>query len=250
MHTKSGKVALVTGAARGLGLAFAKRLAEDGANVVAVDITDAPDLVRMLSDAGAPDARFLRADLTKEADVDALGGAVLEAYGRCDIVVNNAGFCTRKDFVGMPLSEWRATMAVNLDSMFLVAQQFTPSMQQHGFGRFINLTSGMLGETMSGFTHYLASKGAIIGFTRALANELGTFGITANCIAPALTLTPRTQEEIPSEHVFEMIAQQRAIKRPAQAEDYVGAMSFLASDDAAFITGQTFIIDGGLLKAI
>ena len=250
MRSKSGKVALVTGAARGLGKAFAIRLAQEGASVAAIDKLDMDGLAEELMASGAGDAMTVGADLTNEAEVAAMGARVLDRFGKCDIVVNNAGFCAFRPFAGMPLSAWRETMAINLDSMFLVCQLFVPGMTEKGYGRIVNLTSSMLNETVVGFTHYLASKGAIVGFTRALANEVGAQGITVNCIAPALTATPRTLEELPDSGIFDMIAKHRAIKRAATPEDYVGAMSFLASEDAAFMTGQTLIIDGGLLKSI
>lgn len=245
---KAGKVALVTGAARGLGRAFAERLAADGAIVVAADRDDAPELAAVLVDLGAPEARFHRLDVTDEAHVGDAARDWLAAYGRCDIVVNNAGVSPNASLEEMTLIDWRRTMAINVDSMFMVCKAVVPAMRREGWGRIVNIASNTLGLVIEGFSGYMASKGAVVGFTRGLATDLGQFGITVNCIAPGLTRTPNTEQSFPDGQAFEHFAQAQAIKRPGVPTDLVGAMSFLTSDDAMFMTGQTLIVDGGLLR--
>jgi NAD(P)-dependent dehydrogenase (short-subunit alcohol dehydrogenase family) len=249
-RSKKDKIAIVTGAAAGLGLSFAKRLASEQATVIAVDRDEARELPEKLKALGASDASFIQADVSDEAQIERLAGSVLDRYRYCDIIVNNAGICPHVPFSELTLAEWRRVMAVNVESMFLMSRALVPAMIERHYGRIVNITSAMLGEVISGRCHYMASKSAIIGFTRALANELGAHGVTVNCIAPALTRTPTTERELPDMSIFEMVAQARAIKKHAMPDDLSGALSFLTSDDAAFITGQTLIVDGGLLKAL
>ena len=249
-RSKQGKVALVTGAAQGLGLAFALRLASEGANVIAIDRQEAAALEESLETAGAPEASFLRIDVSDEEQVVRMAETVLARYGRCDIVVNNAGVVPRAPLHEITLAEWRRVMAINVDSMFLITRSLVPPMIENKYGRIVNITSAMLGMVAAGRCHYLASKGAIVGFTRALANEVGSHGVIVNCLAPGLTSTPYTENTLAGSKQFELVAEQQAIKRKEVSEDLVGAMSFLTSDDAAFMTGQTLIVDGGLVKSI
>lgn len=250
IRSKKGKIALVTGARQGLGLAFAHRLAAEGATVIAVDRADAGNLVEELKGAGATEAAYFQIDIADEPQVERMAGAVLERFGRCDIIVNNAGILQHAPLSKITLADWRRTMAVNIDAMFLICRALVPGMAERNYGRIVNITSDMIGSVASGFSPYFASKGAVIGFTRALANEFGQQGVIANCIAPGFTRTPRTEEEVGDGPMFEIVAKLQAIKREAAPEDLVGAMSFLTSDDAAFITGHTLIVDGGLLKAM
>ncbi len=250
IRSKKGKVALVTGAAQGLGLAFATRLAAEGATVVAVDLAAADALADTLKRAGASDAAFLQVDIADETQVERMAGAIGERFGRCDIVVNNAGILRNAALADTTPDDWRRTMAVNVDAMFLICRALVPGMAERSYGRVVNIASDMINSIASGFYPYFASKGAVIGFTRALANEFGQHGVVANCIAPGFTRTPRTEEEVGDKPIFDIIAKGQAIKRTAVPEDLVGAMSFLTSDDAGFITGQTLIVNGGTTKAI
>lgn len=252
VRSKKGKVALVTGAATGLGRAFALRLAAEGATIMALDRAEGSDLAETLRDSGASGAVFFQADVSDEAQVEQMGRTIIGRFGRCDIIVNNAGVAHRAPLSEVTLADWRHVMAVNVDSMFLINRALVPHMVQRNYGRIVNITSNTLGSTATDFCPYIASKGAVVGFTRALANEVGQYGVTVNCIAPGLTRTARTEEEARHSNIpiFEMIAQGQAIKRQAVPEDLVGAMSFLTSDDAAFITGQTLIVDGGFLKTM
>jgi 3-oxoacyl-[acyl-carrier protein] reductase/(S)-1-phenylethanol dehydrogenase len=154
----------------------------------------------------------------------------------------------------MSYAEWRRLLAINLDSVFLCASAFVPGMKQRQWGRIISMASSTLGSVVTGFVHYVTSKGGIVGFTRALASELGPFGITVNAISPGLTRTPGTLARKPRQGLasmdeeFASVATFQAIRRPEVPEDLVGVMSFLTSDDAAFMTGQTLNVDGGRVR--
>ena len=141
-------------------------------------------------------------------------------------------------------------MATNVESAFLICRALIPSMVEHRYGRIVNITSNTLGLVIEGFSHYMASKGAVVGFTRGLASDVGLYGITVNCIAPGLTRTPTTERIFPDGQAFDQFAQAQALKRPEMPDDLIGAMSFLTSDDAAFMSGQTLIVDGGLLRSM
>jgi NAD(P)-dependent dehydrogenase (short-subunit alcohol dehydrogenase family) len=177
-----------------------------------------------------------------------LGEVVTARFQKCDILVNNAGINHPIAFSELTLVEWRATMAINVESMFLTCKAFADGMVARGYGRIINIASDSLGLPIPGFSHYMASKGAVVGLTRGLANDLGSSGVTVNCIAPGLTRTPRT-DTLP-QSVFEAHRQNQAIKREAVPEDLVGALLFLASTTSSFMTGQTLIVNGGQLKAL
>ena len=247
---KAGKVALVTGAARGLGLAYTRRLAAEGAIVVAVDRDEAPGLGEILTGCGAPQADVHCADVSDPAQIDRLGHAALNSHGRCDIIVNNAGVSPRVAFQDITLELWRQTMAINVESASLICQGLVPSMIERLYGRIVNVSPDTFGLFITGFSQYTATKAAIIGLTRGLANNAGEHGITVNCIALGLTRTPNTEREFPDGAAFAQFAQSHAIKRPGTPENLVGAMSFLTYVDASFITGQTLLVNGGLLKGI
>src|SRR3569833_1541895 len=229
IRSKVGKIALVTGAARGLGFAYAGRLASEGALVIGVDRSAAGDFVAAMVRAGAPAAEFHRVDAAEERAVQELASAVLSKHGACDLIVNNAGISPHIPFAELTLEQWRRTMSINVDSMFLVCRAFVPRMIQRGYGRIVNITSNTLGLVIPNLSHYIASKGAVVGFTRGLATELGTHGITVNCIGPGLTRTPMTEELFADGAAFDEYANVQAIKRPERPDDLIGAVSFLTS---------------------
>lgn len=241
------KVAVVTGGANGLGQAYARRLAQDGADVAIVDIIEAQETEDLIRAAGSQAASYI-CDVSSEQAVSQLAQVVHERFGRCDILVNNAGISANVPFDDMDFKEWRRVLSINLDGMFLMCKAFVPSMKKQRYGRIVNITSNTVGLVVEGFTHYVASKGGVIGFTRALASELGDFGIIVNAIAPGLTPTPATRKMGEGSSLFDDMAKRQAIKRVEAPEDLVGAVSFLTSDDAAFITGQTLVVDGGLVR--
>jgi NAD(P)-dependent dehydrogenase (short-subunit alcohol dehydrogenase family) len=247
------KVAVITGAAKGIGQAFARRLAEDGCDVVAADIAPTDETVALVERAGRR-AFACGCDVTSEAAVAALRSEVERRFGRCDILVNNAGIYPVRPFEQMTFADWRRVMALNLDAAFLTASAFVPGMKAGGWGRIVNMSSSTFPTVVPNYVHYIASKGGIVGFTRALATDLGPHGITVNAISPSLTRTPGTLSRAPRagrasmEEEFELLSKRQAIPRPALPEDLVGALSFLTSDDAAFITGQTLYVDGGYVR--
>jgi 3-oxoacyl-[acyl-carrier protein] reductase/(S)-1-phenylethanol dehydrogenase len=248
------KIAVITGAANGIGQAFARRLAEDGAHIVAVDRADAGTTAKMVEAAGRK-TLAIECDVSSESSVKAMADQVEKAFGRADIVINTAGIFPQTNLDTLTFTEWRRILSVNLDGTFLVSMAFIPGMKRRGWGRIVNMSSSTLGSVVTGFVPYVSSKAGIVGFTRAMASELGSFGITVNAIQPGLTKTPGAMSRPPRagfktmDEEFASVATMQAIKRPEEADDLVGAMSFLTSDDAAFITGQTINVDGGRVRS-
>lgn len=248
------KVAVITGGANGIGQAFAKRLAEDGVDIAVVDLADGTATVKMVEAAGRK-AIYVKCDVSSESDVAAMAKAVIAKFAHVDIVVNCAGIFPQKEFADMTFADWRKVLSTNLDSTFLVSAAFAPGMRARKWGRIVNMASSTLGSVVTGFAHYVASKGGIVGFTRAAATDLAPFGVTVNAIAPGLTRSPGTIARPPRagfatmEDEFNAVAQMQAIKRVEVPDDLVGAVSFLTSDDSAFITGQTLNVDGGRVRS-
>ena len=238
IKTHEGRVALVTGAAQGIGQATALALAERGATVIATDLKPPKETVDKIG----PGAHALQLDVTQEDDWRSL---LLKSrdVGEVDIVVNNAGYFPNHPIDELDLATWRKTIATNLDSHFLSAKYFLPSMRKRKWGRFVGISSNMVGLTIPGMSHYITSKMGIIGFMRGLANDVAGDGITANAVLPGLTKTSATAPQ--SEEMKRATWEQQAIKRLGEPEDVSGAILFLTSDDAAFITGQAVVVDGG-----
>ncbi len=241
------KVAVVSGGASGLGQAYARALAQDGVDIVIADINPAEETEGLVRLAGSQVVSY-RCDVSDEQSVAQLAQAVQERFGRCDILINNAGVSTNVPFDDLDFKEWRRVLSINLDSMFLMCKAFVPGMKQRRYGRIVNVSSNTFGLVIEGFTHYIASKGGVIGFTRALATDLGPFGITVNALAPGLTSTPLSRAVFEGSSLFDDTVKQQAIKRVETPEDLAGVVSFLASDAAVFITGQTLVVDGGLVR--
>jgi len=248
------KIAVVSGGANGIGQSFAQRLAQDGAHIVIADIAPGSNTVKMVEQAGRQ-ALACRCDVSSADAVEALASDVAKHFGRCDILINCAGIFPNQPFDEMTFADWRRVLAINLDSVFLMSAAFVPGMKQRRWGRIVNMASSTLGSVVSGFVHYMASKAGIVGITRALASELGPFGITVNAISPGLTRSPGTLARTPRAGMASMddeyahAASMQAIERPELPADLVGTVSFLTSDDAAFMTGQTLNVDGGRVRS-
>jgi NAD(P)-dependent dehydrogenase (short-subunit alcohol dehydrogenase family) len=178
-----GKVAVISGAAAGIGQASAVRLAEEGARIVIADREDAGKTLQLIKSAGGK-AQAIRCDVSDPESVAGLQRQVEQGAGRCDILVNNAGIYPMQSFDEITFDDWRRVFSVNLDSMFLMTKAFVGFMRERRWGRIINIASDTVGLVVPGFTHYIASKAGVIGLTRALATEFGEEGITANAIAP------------------------------------------------------------------
>ena len=239
----SGKIALVTGAGRGIGRAIAGGLAAAGARIAVADLKGAEEAAAAF-DGGVG----ITGDVSSEKDAERIVREVVAHCGRLDILVNNAAmFATveMKPFTEITLDEWRGVMSVNLDGVFLMTRAAVPEMRKHGGGKILNIASGTFFEGSPFFLHYVASKGGVIGMTRSLARELGSDGIQVNAIAPGFTLSEGAIELGVDEQVVQASIMARAIKREERPDDLVGAAVFLCGPGADFITGQTIAVDGG-----
>jgi NAD(P)-dependent dehydrogenase (short-subunit alcohol dehydrogenase family) len=245
VQTHKDRVAVVSGAAKGIGKELAVQLAQRGALLALLDIADLSDTCGLIEKA-AGKAIAINCDVSQVDDWRAAGEAVKKAYGRCDILVNNAGIYPNVHIDELDFETWRRTFAINLDSLFFSAKVFVPMMRVHKWGRIVNVSSTSIVTNATGVSHYMASKMGIIGFTRGLANDLGKDFITVNAVAPALTATPGTSH-LPDE-VRDGIVNLQAFKRMAVPHDIVGPILFLTGDDAQFVTGQLLAVDGGMMK--
>ncbi len=240
------KVIIVTGAAGGLGKAFSLRLAQEGAKITVVDISDVADTVAEIEAQGGM-ALGLKVDISREEDTLRIAEETVTRFGKIDVLINNAAVFSSivmKPFYEINVQEWDQLMQVNLKGAWLCAKAVFPQMKMQGKGNIINVSSGAIFSGTPGFLHYLASKAAIVGLTRGLATELGDYGIRANALAPGYTLTEAGQIVMSEERQMRS-SQHRCLKRVEQPEDLVGAVVFLASDESDFVTGQTLLVDGG-----
>jgi NAD(P)-dependent dehydrogenase (short-subunit alcohol dehydrogenase family) len=244
MGQLDGKVAVVTGAAQGIGRAIADGLSAEGARIVVVDLERAEEAAEAY-----PEGVGLTADVANEADVDRVVSESRERCGSVDVLVNNAGLyasLAMRPFTEIPLEEWRQVMDVNVASMFLTCRAVVPVMREQGGGKIVNISSGTPFRGVPFLLHYVTSKGAIVALTRALAKELGRDGIHVNCVAPGFTMSDGVQahpEVVDALRDVSVAA--RTIQRDQVPEDVVGAVVFLCTPAADFITGQTMVIDGG-----
>ena len=239
----SGRVAIVTGAARGLGRAIAARFYERGASV-AVNVRDAVRANDVAQSLGA-DALAIPGDVTAADFPERVVGETLDRFGRIDILVNNAALATSTRFPMLSAEEWRRAMDVNLTAPFLLTKAVFPTMKAQSYGRIINISSSA-GRTVStlGGAHYTASKAGLLGLTRASAKELGTFGITVNAVCPGMIDTELTHENA-SDDLLQRLAASYPVPRLGTALEVADLVCFLASEQAGYITGTSLDITGG-----
>ena len=238
MGKLDGRVAIVTGAGQGIGKAIADKLAEEGAAVVTADIKGA--------EAAAPEGGMgLEIDVSKEEDIKRMVDETVGAYGKLDVLVNNAAIVPFTAWDDIDFAEWRRIMAVNLDGTFLACHYGHKPMREAGYGRIVNIASNVVLAGTPNLAHYVASKGGIVAFTRALAREIGQYGITVNSVAPGLTETEGVMAS-PHKEAFEFVQMLQAIPRRGVAADIAPAVAFLASEEAGWITGQMLVSDAGM----
>ncbi|HWW49893.1 MAG TPA: SDR family oxidoreductase [Xanthobacteraceae bacterium] len=242
-----GKVAIVTGAAQGIGRTYALALAEAGAKVCVSDIVIPDETVAAVVAAGG-EASGIVADVSDQASLDAMVTHCMESFGRLDILVNNAGMfgsLKMQNFSEIAIEEWDRVMAVNVRGVWQAITAAVPAMKRSGGGKIINISSGTAFKGSPHLLHYVTSKGAVIALTRAIARELGGSNICVNAIAPGLVMSRNVQAHPDWQNAAASIVSSRAIKRDSTPEDLIGALLFLASPESDFVTGQTLVIDGG-----
>ena len=248
MERLKGKVAIVTGGAMGIGKAIAMRLAKDGASVVIADLQKFDRAAAEIAKSTGSKTLGLQIDVSSEKDTNRMAAETMKALGRIDILVNNAAVFSSielRPFENIPVDEFRKVMEVNIMGVWLCCRACVPHMRKGGYGRIVNLASGAPLKGVPLFLHYISSKGAVIAMTRGLAREVGKDGITVNSLAPGFTLSENVAKHEVHVKLGEVTRMSRAIPRDETPEDLVGTVSFLASDDASFITGQTLVVDGG-----
>ncbi|MBQ5859546.1 MAG: 3-oxoacyl-[Selenomonadales bacterium] len=242
-----GKVALVTGASRGIGRAVAIRLAKSGAKI-AVNYAGnqaAAEEVKQIIEQNGGEAILVQADISNAESVDAMVAAVMEAFGRIDILVNNAGITRDTLLMRMKEADWNAVIQTNLTGVFYVTKAVSKIMMKQRYGKIVNMSSvvGLMGN--AGQANYAAAKAGVIGFTKSMAKELAARNITVNAIAPGFIATDMTA--VLSDKVKEDLATKIPMGRLGEADDIAAAVLFLVSDSASYITGQTLNVDSGMV---
>lgn len=247
-HSLKGRVVIITGSGQGLGRCYAQHFAEQGAIPVIVDVmADKANAVAQEITAQDRQAMAAVTDITDETSVAVMVKAVLDRFGRIDCLINNAAILQQVamgQFWTLDAAAWRRVIDVNVTGAFLCAKAVAPVMQHARWGRIVNVSSPTVSAGRPNYLHYVTSKSAAIGMTRAMARELGEWNITVNTFWPGVVMTEVARESVDTGQFAEMTRLQ-SIKRPAQMEDHARAMLFLCSDDAGFITGQNLQSDGG-----
>jgi len=247
MGKLDGKVAIVTGGAKGLGRAYCLGLAREGAGVVmAAHRFDTEAATQAASEIESKGGLALEVDVTSEESTKLMAEETIKKYGRIDILVNNAAMyrgISRKGILEIPVDEWDRLMTVNLKGMFLCCRAVIPQMMKQQKGKIINMTSEVAFTGSRGMIHYVTSKGGVISFTHSLTAELGAYNICVNAIAPGFTDSPASRAMI--DDISKYDVSRTPLRRLEQPGDLVGAVLFFAGDESDFITGQTLVVDGG-----
>jgi 3-oxoacyl-[acyl-carrier protein] reductase len=244
----SGRTVIITGGGKGIGKVYAQEFARAGARVVAADIDgEAAETVARTLAAEGREAIAITTDVSDAESTQAMARAARERFGSIDVLINNASLMStlpRRSWLEIPQEEWDRVMAVNLRGLFLCCRAVFPAMREQNRGKIVNISSSRVWDGTPNRLHYTTSKAGVIGFTRALARELGEFGITVNAVTPGLTLSD-TQVASSSDNYLSVASANRALGRPQYPADLVGAVMFLSSAASDFITGQTINVDGG-----
>jgi 3-oxoacyl-[acyl-carrier protein] reductase len=242
------RVVVITGGAQGLGRSYAEHFAKQGSIPVIVDFDgDKAMAVQRSLESQGHRALAIRTDVADPQSTAAMAEQVVEKFGRIDVLINNAALfskITLAPFWELPLEEWHRAMDVNVTGAFLCARAVVPAMQKARWGRIINVSSSTVLNGRPNYLHYIASKSALIGMTRAMAKELGEWNITVNVYLPTATQTEVERPSAQPAH-FQRLAGEQAIRRIAEMSDHAATMLFLCSDEAGFVTGQSHLVDGG-----
>lgn len=242
-----GRIAVITGAARGIGRTIAEHLADEGADVVSIDVAPSDETVEAVRKRGRR-ALGIVADVSSPVETSEAAEAVRRSLGDASIIVNNAGLHphpTTIDEIDYEL--WQRTMRVNTDSMFLISRAFLPHLRAARDGRIINMSSSVANVAPLGGVHYITSKAAVVGLTRGLARELGPDGITVNAIAPSIVKTPGLAGTGISDHIVQSVLAQQVVQDFTTPADLVGLVSYLCTHEARMLTGQHLHLDGGIV---
>lgn len=243
--THANKVALVTGASAGIGRTLCAGLAKQGADIVAVARSRSEETAKLV-EAEGQECLILQCDVSDREAVEKTVEKALEHFGHIDILINNAGIFPGARIEDLDFETWDRVMKVNLYSQYYMSKALIPHMKENGWGRIVNFTSDSINMAIPGLSHYMASKMGIIGFTRGLAADVAEYGITVNALGPALTPTPGVEADAGLVEQLNWVVSQQKIHRVATVDEYVEPVLFLTSDASKFMTGQVFMVDGGL----
>jgi 3-oxoacyl-[acyl-carrier protein] reductase len=245
-----GKVAIVTGAGQGLGRAYAEALAGEGASVVIAEINEgnAKDTAEAITAAGGT-ALAIRTDVTDPDSCAAMAQAAVDQFGTVDILVNNAAIYDglhMEAFEDLDVAEWDRVLAVNVKGTWLATRAVSPIMKAKGYGKIVNVSSTVAYVGPPLLLHYVASKGAVVAMTKALAKELGEYGVRVTALAPGMTFTDATKNLLPDPIMGDMFMEMQCLKEKLQPEHVVPTLLFLCSSDSDFVIGQNWVVDGGM----